>query len=139
MQMAPYLCFAGQCEEAFNFYKDCFSGSIPEIHRFGGSPMADQVPAEFHQHVMHVTLIMGNGQVLMGSDAMPGQPFDGMKGITLALNPESLEEAERLFNTLAEGGSVQMPLDKTFWAERFGMMTDRFGTPWMVNYEGNPA
>ncbi|MBI3228799.1 MAG: VOC family protein [Burkholderiales bacterium] len=139
MQMTPYLSFNGNCEAAFNYYTEHLGGQIQEFHRYGNSPMAEQVPAEFHKRVMHVRLSLSNGQMLMASDAMPGQPFDEMKGIQLALNVDSVAEAEKMFNALAVNGNVTMPLQKTFWAERFAMLIDQFGTPWMINLDQQAA
>ncbi len=139
MQINPYLTFNGNCEAAFNYYKEYLGGQIQEFHRYGNSPMAEQMPVEHHNRVMHVSMSFSNGQILMASDSMPGEPFEGIKGISLSLNVSSVAEAEKLFNVLAVNGTVTMPLDKTFWAERFGMLIDQFGTPWMVNFDQVPA
>ncbi len=140
ISMNPYLAFDGQCEAAMRFYEQHLGGEVAEFHRYGGSPMAGQVPAEFHQRVMHAMLRLPNGQVLMASDAMPGQCApEKIQGITLSLVVDSSAEAERVFNALAQGGNIGMPLEKTFWAERFGMVTDQYGVPWMVNFEGQPG
>ena len=95
--------------------------------------MADQTPREWRDKVMHARLIVGD-EVLMGSDAPPDR-YEPMKGITVTLGVDEPADAERIFSALAEGGTVQMPIQQTFWAARFGMLTDRFGTPWMVNCE----
>jgi PhnB protein len=131
MQFNPYLHFPGNCEEAFNLYAKAFGATISDIHRFGQSPMANQVPAEWQSKVMHVSLTV-NGQTLMGSDASPDR-YRAPQGFSVSINLADAGEAERIFNQLATGGFTQMPLQKTFWAERFGMCTDRFGIPWMVN------
>src|SRR5581483_11140693 len=104
---------------------------IQMMMTYGNSPMADQFPADFHNKIMHVSMLV-DGQVLMGADAPPGR---GAKpqGFTVAISVSDTSQAERIFNTLAEGGQVQMPLQQTFWAKKFGMLIDRFGTPWMVN------
>lgn len=137
MKFNPYLCFDGQCETALQFYASAFGGKIEEFHRFGESPMANDVPAEFHQRVMHAGFRLPDGGMLMASDAMPGQPFVAAQGITLTINLDDVAKAETLFQTLAEGGQVSMPLQSTFWATRFGMVTDRFGTPWMINCDAS--
>ena len=95
--------------------------------------MADQTPREWRDKVMHARLIVGD-EVLMGSDAPPDR-YEPMKGITVTLGVDEPADAERIFSALAEGGTVQMPIQQTFWAARFGMLTDRFGTPWMINCE----
>ncbi len=136
MEMHAYLNFAGECEAAFQFYEQCLGGTIEAIFRFGGSPMAEQAPPGWADKVMHGSIKVA-GQVLMGADAPPGQ-YETPKGMSLSLNMTDAPEAERVFGRLAEGGTVQMPLQETFWAARFGMVTDRFGVPWLVNC-GAPA
>ena len=95
--------------------------------------MADQVPAEWRQQILHARLTVGD-EVLMGSDAPP-ERYKQPQGISVSLNTKDTSEAERIFHALAENGTVQMPLQETFWAVRFGMLVDRFGTPWMINCE----
>ena len=133
MQINAYLNYDGQCREAFQLYERVLGGQITMIHTFGESPMADQTPPELKDWVMHVRLEVGD-QVLMGSDAPPPH-FDKPQGISISIGTRDPDEAERIFNGLSEGGQVTMPLQKTFWAERFAMFTDRFGIPWMVNCE----
>jgi PhnB protein len=132
--MNPYLTFNGNCEAAFKFYEARLGGKIGGMMPFEGSPMAAQVPAEHRKKIMHASISF-DGNLLMGSDTMPGQPYEGMKGFSLTLSAPDVAEAERLFAALAEGGSVIMPLAPTFWAARFGMLKDQFGVPWMVNCE----
>jgi PhnB protein len=131
MQIHTYLLYDGQCGEAFRFYERVLGGKIDFIQTHGESPMADQTPPELRDKVMHVHMTVGD-QVLMGSDA-PMQHFEKPQGFSVSLGIEDPAEAERVFNGLAEGGTVTMPLQKTFWAERFGMLVDRYGIPWMVN------
>ena len=133
MQMSPYLSFKGQCEAAFKFYEWCLGGRLGQIFYYAGSPMAGQVPAEFQDRVMHGSMTIGD-QVLMGADTVPGQ-YEEPKGFSLALHMKGAAKAERVFRELAEGGKIVVPLEKTFWAERFGMVVDRFGIPWAVNCE----
>ncbi len=133
MQLNPYLAFNGQCEEAFKFYKQCLGGKIAMMMRYGESPMAKQTPAEARNNIMHARLTVGD-KVLMGSDRPPGQRGE-TTGFHVTLGPDDPAEAERIFNALAEGGRVDMPIQQTFWAARFGMLVDRFGIPWMVNCE----
>ena len=133
MQLNPYLSFKGQCEAAFKFYERVLGGKIEAMMTFGGSPMADQTPAEWRNKIMHARLIVGD-EVLMGSDAPPDR-YEEMKGISVTLGIDDPKDAERIFHALSEGGTVQMPIQKTFWAARFGMLVDQFGTPWMINCE----
>ena len=133
MQLNPYLSFKGQCEAAFKFYERVLGGKIEAMMTFGGSPMADQTPAEWRNKIMHARLIVGD-EVLMGSDAPPDR-YEEMKGISVTLGVDDPGEAERIFHALAENGTVRMPIQKTFWAARFGMLVDQFGTPWMINCE----
>ena len=106
-------------------------GKIDAMMPHEGSPMADQVPTEWRHKIMHAHLTLGD-QALMGSDCPPGT-YEEPKGFSVSLNLESAEEADRIFQALGEGGKVQMPIQETFWADRFGMVVDRFGTPWMIN------
>jgi PhnB protein len=101
--------------------------------RFSATPMADQVPAAWHDKVMHGSFALGN-QVLMGADVVP-ERYEEPKGFSLALQIKSLSDAERVFHALSEGGKIVIPLEKTFWALRFGMVVDRFRIPWTINCE----
>ena len=134
MQMNPYLSFKGDCEAAFSFYERTLGGEPGSIFRYGGSPMAGDVPADWSDKVMHGSVTLGR-QVLMGADVAPHQ-YEAPTGFSLSLQIKSTAEAERIFTQLAEGGRVVLPLARTFWAERFGMVVDRFGVPWMLNCEG---
>jgi PhnB protein len=133
MQVNPYLSFNGQCETAFKFYERVLGGKIEAMMTYGNSPMADQTPAEWRNKIMHTRLTIG-GELLMGSDAPPDR-YEPMKGISVTLGIEKPADAERIFHALAENGTVQMPIQQTFWAARFGMLVDQFGTPWMINCE----
>ena len=131
MKIHPYLSFNGQCEAAFKFYEKCLGGRIAFMMTYGESPMAQQTPPDQHGRIMHVTLVVGD-QTLAGADAPP-QFYREAHGLCVSLNVDDAAEAERIYAALAEGGSVQMPLQETFWGLRFGMFRDRFGTPWMIN------
>jgi PhnB protein len=96
------------------------------------SPMADKTPPGSADRIMHARLAIDGG-ALMASDSMAGQPYGGMKGFSLSLIYPTVADAKRVFNALAAGGQVTMPMEKTFWAEAFGMLVDRFGTPWMIS------
>ena len=135
MQVNTYLSFNGNCEAAFQFYEQHLGGKIGMIHRYGESPMADQCPPSAAKLIMHMRMEL-NGQTLMGSDSMPDQAYEGIKGVHLSIGVNDVVEAERLFAALAVNAQkIIMPLDKTFWAARFGMLVDQFGVPWMVNCE----
>jgi PhnB protein len=131
MKLNPYLSFDGQCAAAFKFYEQCLSGKIDSMMTYGNSPMAEQTPPEQIDKIMHVTLNVGD-MVLMGSDAPPGY-FEKPQGFSISLVFNDVVEAERIFQELSESGVVKMPIQETFWAARFGMLVDRFGTPWMIN------
>jgi PhnB protein len=133
MNLNPYLSFKGDCETAFKFYEQTFSGKIEGILKYAGSPMSEHVPAEWGDKVMHAKLSIGP-QTLMGADSPPGS-YQQPQGISLTINLNDVAQSERIFNALAEGGNVSMPLQQTFWATSFGMVTDRFGIPWMINCE----
>ena len=133
MQLNPYLIFNGRCEEAFKFYEQCFGGKIEAMITHAGTPAEEQVPSEWRDKIMHARLLIGD-QVLMASDAPPGH-YKIPQGFSVSLAIDNRAKGERIFQSLAEGGTVQMPFQKTFWAAGFGMATDRFGTPWMVNCE----
>ncbi len=133
MQLNPYLSFDGRCEEAFQFYEKLLGGKITGLMHYEGSPAAEHVPQEWRSKIMHASLDVG-GTILMGADATPRHHAEP-KGFSVSLSVEKIEEAERVFNALAERGKVTMPMQKTFWAARFGMVTDRFGIPWMINCE----
>jgi PhnB protein len=135
VQINPYLSFNGQCEAAFRFYEECLDGKLGEIFRYAGTPLAEQVPADWQNKVMHGSLAIGD-QVLMGGDVVPDR-YERPQGVSLSLQIKSAAQAERIFNLLANEGTVVMPLEKTFWAERFGMLVDRFGIPWLINCEGS--
>lgn len=131
MQMTPYLMFDGDCRAAFEFYRDLLRGEITGVLTYGNSPMSDEMPPESHDQVMHARLI-ADGAELMGAD---GPPPDGKPGHStwVALNLDTAGEAERVYAALAEGAEVYMELQQTFWAEKFGMLVDRFGTAWLIN------
>jgi PhnB protein len=135
MQVSPYLSFDGQCEAAFKFYEQCLGGHLGAIFRYAGTPLADQVPPDWQHKVMHGSLTVGE-LVLMGADIAPDR-YEAPKGFSLSLQIKSRTDAERIFGELGRGGRIVMALEKTFWADRFGMLVDRFGTPWLINCEGS--
>lgn len=127
-----YLTFDGNCAEAVRFYEKALGAKVELLMTVGESPMAAEAPPEVHNRVMHGSLTIDNHR-LMASDTMPDQPYNGMHGFSLSLSYPTTEQGERIFNTLADGGTVTMPFQETFWVEGFGAVTDKFGTPWMVN------
>jgi PhnB protein len=134
MQTHPYLFFQGDCKEAFEFYAKVLGGKLEAMMTHEGTPAAEHVPPEWRGKIMHARLVIGD-TVLMASDAPPDRSDGAMKGFSVNVTVEKPAEAERVFHALAEKGTVQMPIQETFWADRFGMLVDRFGTPWMVNCE----
>lgn len=133
MQVNPYLSFNGQCEAAFTFYQRALGAQLGPMFRYAGSPMADQVPPDWHDRVMHGSVTIG-GQVLMGGDVTPDR-YEEPKGFNLSIQIADTSEAERIFAALADAGTIVMPLETTFWAARVGMVVDRFGIPWLINCE----
>jgi PhnB protein len=137
----PYLNFNGNTEEAFNFYKSVFGGEFDGIMRFSDIPSEASSPETAVSEsegnlIMHVALPLSGGSVLMGSDRPPSYGIGTAGDLHyISIQAESKEEAARLFNGLAEGGQVIMPLDDAFWGDYFGMLKDRFDVQWMVSYE----
>lgn len=135
----PYLTFDGNCEEAFNFYKSVFGGDFPMVGKFGDMPPQEGMPAmsdDVKNRIMHITLPISSETILMGSDTMPGIHDHKIgNNISLSINTNSKEEADKIFNGLSADGNVTMPLNDTFWGAYFGMWTDKFGIKWMVNYD----
>lgn len=137
MNIVPYLWFDGTCREAFGFYETVLGGKIVDMLPHAGTPMSGDFPADWQDKIMHASIKIGDA-MLMGSDAPPAY-YRPAQGLSVSLHLKTAGEAERVFAALAEGGSVTMPLEKTFWTERFGMLVDRFGIPWMINCEAAPA
>ena len=129
--ITPYLTFNGTCRQAMTFYKDILGGDL-ELMDFASSPM--EVPDEAKNYIMHA-ILTSNGVTLMASDTMPNQPVTNGNSVSLSINCQSTDEINHLFNSLSEGGEITMPLEDTFWGARFGMLTDKFGTCWMFNYD----
>jgi len=149
MTVQPYLFFAGTCEEAFTFYEKALHGKIVEMHRFSdmpppppgseagcGGPSPEQLAA-MSDKIMHVSLAVDD-QIIMGSDN-PEDAVGGFKGFSISLGFQSVERGHEVFDALSEGATVTMPFGETFWAKGFGMLTDKFGVPWMVNAGDLPS
>ena len=133
MQLNPYLFFNGNCADAFKFYEKCLGGKIVTMMTHEGTPAAEQVPANWREKIIHARMTVGD-QVLMGSDAPPDR-YAPMKGFGVSFAVDSPADAERIFKALSEKGAVGMPMQQTFFAVRFGMVVDQFGTPWMITCE----
>ncbi|NQE35818.1 hypothetical protein E5S67_03554 [Microcoleus sp. IPMA8] len=133
MQSNTYLFFDGECKAAFKFYEQCLGGKIDGMMTYGDAPMSEEIPSEQRDRIMHANLTVGE-MVLMGSDTPPDS-FNKPQGFSVNLQFDDLVEAERIFQKLAENGTVKMPFQETFWSTRFGMLVDRFGTPWMINVQ----
>jgi PhnB protein len=130
MHLTSYLNFDGKCEEAFKFYENCLNGKITQLVTFD-SMGPGHVPEGWGHKLMHAQMTVGS-QELMGSDAPPDR-FERQQGFSMSVHVDQPAEAERIFTALAQNGTVRMPIQKTPWAEKFGMLTDQFGIPWMVN------
>jgi PhnB protein len=137
MRLNPHLHFKGTCAEAFKFYAATLGGKVTFSITYGESSAAAQMPKEIAGQIMHSTLEVG-GQTVMGMDA-PTDRYHTPQGFNIAVQITDADEAGRVFRALAEGGTVVMPFQQTFWAYRFGMCTDRFGIPWMINCEKAPG
>ncbi|HWU26333.1 MAG TPA: VOC family protein [Rhizomicrobium sp.] len=133
MRINPYLNFNGNCAEAFECYAKILGGKNLRVMTFKDSPMAKDMPANEKNMVMHASFTAGDSTI-MGSDA-PGGRYNKPQGYAVSINVDTPEEADRIFAALSQGGNVGMPIAETFWAKRFGMVTDKFGTHWMVNCE----
>jgi PhnB protein len=134
MQLQPYLHFNGDCETAFKFYERCLGGKIEAMLTHAGTPAEQHVPAEWRNKILHARLVVGDA-VLMASDSPPGH-YHKPQGFSVTIQIKDRARAEEIFRALADGGTVTMPFEQTFWAARFGMLVDKFGTPWMVNCDG---
>jgi PhnB protein len=136
-QAIPYLGFNGNCADAMRLYERVLGlGAKIELMLSGAdTPMAAQIPKEFANRIVHARLGFADGSQLYAGDAPAQVPYEGMKGITITLNYPTVAEADRVFRALADGGTVTMPAQSTFWAKSCGMLTDKFGTPWVINGE----
>jgi PhnB protein len=130
-QLDSYLFFNGTCADAMRFYERTLGGKIEMMMTHAQSPMSAQASPGDADRIMHARLVI-DGRALMASDTMAGDSNEGMKGFSLSLVYPTAAEAKKVFGALSDGGKVTMPMEKTFWAEAFGMLVDRFGTPWMV-------
>ena len=127
----PYVTFKGNCREAIDFYQNALDGKVLFVQTVGESPMTDMGPPE---NIMHCTIKVGDSPIMMSDDPRPDSP-SAAGNISLAIGLDDRDRAEQIFTNLAVGGSVIMPLTKTYWADAFGMLTDKFGVRWMINCE----
>ena len=138
LKIHPYLNFNGNAEEAMRFYERAVGGELTEVHRFGTMPAQPgfELPAEMTNRVMHVGLRLPGGQMIMASDTMEGMGPPHVVGTncSISVHPSSREEADRIFEALGKGGEIVMPMEDQFWGDYYGMLTDRFGVQWMLNY-----
>lgn len=132
MKLSPYIYFAGNAEEALNFYANALDGSVQQLGRYGDSPMESS--GEWKQKILHARLSFGDNLIMI-SDTFEGQPAPAGGSIQLSLQIKTVEELEAVFNKMAEGGTVTMQTQDTFWGARFGMLKDKFGISWMFNCE----
>lgn len=134
----PYLNFPGNTEEAFNFYKSVLGGEFQAVMRFGDGPDCDEmkIPDVDKNKIMHIALPIGDGNMLMGTDALEslGQTLTTGNNFYICISPDSREEADRLFAELSDGGKVEMPLQDMFWGDYFGCASDKFGVQWMISF-----
>lgn len=131
MRINPYLSFDGQCEAALHFYGRCLGAKVVYVMTYAQSSMASQVPPEWSQRIFHATLSIGD-RTLGAADAPPGS-YRTPQGFSLTIDVDAAGDADRLFESLSENGTVQMPIQETEWAGRFGVLTDKFGIPWMIH------
>jgi PhnB protein len=136
MTLEPHITFNGNCEAAFRFYEQRLGGKIVTMLTWGTSPMATEVPPAWHEKICHATLTVGQS-VLAGGD-VPSDRYRRPTSFQLLLGFDDPAEAERVFHALAENGTVTMPLRETFWAPRYGLLTDQFGVPWEINCQPVP-
>lgn len=138
-QAIAYLAFNGNCAEAMRYYEKALGGKLEVLMSGAESPMADQIPKEFGDRILHARLVLPGGGALFAGDAPAHVPYEGIKGVAITIEYATIAEAEKVFGALSSGGQVTMPMQPAFWAKRWGMLVDRFGTPWIVNGEPIPV
>ena len=137
-QAIAYLAFNGNCADAMRFYERALGGKLEVLMSGADSPMADQIPKESAHRILHARLVLPGGGTLFAGDCPENMPYEGIKGVSIAVDYATVDQAEKVFNALADGGQVTMPMQGAFWAKRWGMVLDKFGTPWIVNGEPIP-
>ena len=134
-QPIAYLAFNGNCADAMRFYETALDGKLEILMSGADSPMAAQIPKEVAHRILHARLALKGGGYLYAGDAPMQMPYQGIHGVSITLNYDSVAEAQKVFDALAAGGKVTMAMQPSFWAKSFGMLIDKFGTPWIVNGE----
>lgn len=137
-QAIAYLSFDGTCAEAMRFYEQALGGTLEMMMSGADSPMAEHIPKEFAHRILHARLVLPGGGMLYGGDCPAQMPYEGIRGVSITVDYDSVERARQVFDALAVGGQIGMPMQPAFWAKMWGMLTDRFGTPWIVNGESIP-
>jgi len=137
----PYLNFAGNTEEAFNFYKSVFGGEFAMVMRFKDTAEAGKVAENEKNKIMHISLPVGNGTILMGTDVLEsmGQHLTVGNNFSISINAGSKEEADDTFGKLSDGGKIELPMTDMFWGDYFGMLKDKFDIQWMISFNKNLA
>ena len=130
MRINPHLCFGGQCKAAFLNYQKLFGGTL-NLLTYGESPMAPDVDPQWHDRILHATLQFDDVE-LVGADLL-AHDYRKPQGFFVLLTVEDIDKAERIFSSLAVGGEIQLPFQKTFWSAGFGVLVDQFGVPWEIN------
>ncbi|MTI31974.1 VOC family protein [Xanthovirga aplysinae] len=138
-----YLTFNGNCEEAFNFYQSVFGGEFSYVGKFKDMPPMEGQPPISPEHaekIMHMALPLSEETVIMGSDTMEEGDSNHVQGnnFSISIDTDSKNKADKLFDKLTSGGVTKMPMNKTFWGDYFGMLTDKFGINWMISFNENP-
>lgn len=133
----PYIIFNGNCEEAFNFYKSVFGGNFSYVGRYKEMPPETKVSESDKEKIMHISLPISKETAIMGADSSEsfGKVSKAGDNFSISINAETEDEAKRIFNGLSAGGTIKMPLEKTFWGALFGMFIDKFGIHWMMSYD----
>lgn len=134
----PYLAFDGNTKEAMRFYERTLGGKITIMMSGAESPMAAMIPAESAHRILHARLELPGGGLIFAGDCPQQQAYEGIKGVSFTLNYDTVEEAQKIFNALADGGQITMPMQGAFWAKSWGMLVDKYGTPWIINGEPLP-
>ncbi|WP_293449985.1 VOC family protein [Planktotalea sp.] len=135
MKVTPYLTFGGNCAQALAFYAEVLGGEITMTMLFK-EMSEEKMPDEMGSQIAHMTLDLGEGQLLFGSDTFEPESYNGVEGAALHVSRDSMDAAQVLFDKLRDGGSITIPLEKTSWSEGFGMCRDKFGVVWMIDIEG---
>ena len=138
-QAIAYLAFNGNCAQAMRFYEKALKAKLEVLMSGADSPMAADIPRQYADRIMHARLALRVGGMLYAGDCPAHLPYEGIKGVSITVDFDTVAEAEEVFNALAEGGQVTMPMQPAFWARKWGMLVDQFGTPWIVNGEQIPV